>query len=123
LHAAFSTATSLIHFSEFFHFFRNRFIIFLWEITFSFEGAFISALTLGFNTTLEHKEPFYRHLPQYQTWQAPISFWTLANWYFWVYHAVITILGTSTASKKFFFYQLPVLLPLLSASSFAVSCF
>jgi hypothetical protein len=75
-------------------------------------------LTLGFNTTLEHKEPFYRHLPQYQTWQAPISFWTLANWYFWVYHAVITIsLGTSTASKNLFFISCRFY-SFLSASSF-----
>jgi hypothetical protein len=71
LHAAFSTATSLIHFSEFFHFFVTVSSYSFW-ITFPFEGAFISALTLGFNTTLEHKEPFYRHLPQYQTWQANI---------------------------------------------------
>jgi hypothetical protein len=71
-----SLPPSLIHFSEFFHFFRNRFIIFLLGVTFPFEGAFISALTLGFNTTLEHKEPFYRHLPQYQT-QYPSGPWQL----------------------------------------------
>jgi hypothetical protein len=62
LHAAFSTATSLIHFSEFFHFFVTV-SSYSFGDYFSFEGAFISALTLGFNTTLEHKEPFYRHLP------------------------------------------------------------
>jgi hypothetical protein len=68
-------------------------------------------LTLGFNTTLEHKEPFYRHLPQYPGKpQYPSGPWLTGI--SGVYHAVITISLTSTASKNLFFYQLPVLLPL-----------
>jgi hypothetical protein len=92
------------------------------EITFPFEGAFISAFDLGFNTTLEHKEPFYRHLPQYQTWQAPypsgpwltgISGIPCSNYYFF----------SPTASKNFFLSAAGFTASFYLHPLFAVSCF
>jgi hypothetical protein len=78
----------------------------------SFEGAFISDFGVQHHLRTQRTvlPSFTSIKPQYPSgpWLTGIS---------GVYHAVIT-LGTSTASKNLFFYQLPVLLPLLSASSF-----